>query len=92
MSDRNFFLHDRDTNRFTNGVEVTIFSHVHSAEDFIPKISRQSLRTYWAIFSIWDIASVAHFLTLSSYKLYSINQINKFCLLVSLHVCMFAAP
>ena len=47
-------------------MEVTIFSHVHSEEGFIPEISRQSLHTYWTIFSIWDIASVAHFLTLSS--------------------------
>ena len=52
MSDRNFFLYDRD--------------NVHSAEGFIPEISRQSLGTNWAISSIWDIASVVHFVTLSS--------------------------
>ena len=52
MSDRNFLLYDRD--------------NVHSAEGFIPEMSRQSLGTNCAISSIWDIASVAHFVTLSS--------------------------
>lgn len=64
MNDRNFFLHFRDTNHCTNGGD-NLFTYALGRR-FYTLNSRQSLHTYWAISSIWDIASVAHFLTLSS--------------------------
>ena len=65
MSDRNFFLYDRANNCFTIEGDNILTCELGCLEISGIKPS-ESLGTNWAISSIWDIASVAHFVTLSS--------------------------
>ena len=89
MSYRNFFLHDRDTNRqYQWSAGDNIFTCALSRRLYTQNFQTVSAHVLGDFFNLGHrICSI--FLDFAKFQLYSINQINKLCLLVSLHVCLF---